>query len=513
MPDKTIGIIGAGLGGLSAAIRLAKVGFQVSLFEKNSSLGGKMNQIQHDGFRFDTGPSLLTMPFVVDELFDFAGIDRNGCLEFERIDPICRYFYPDGTRFQAKSDLVSMLEEFEEIFPEEKISYERFLNYTEKIFETTAEVFLFTPMHEIRKLINFKTLLLLFKSYRIDPFRTVNDAVENFFKDQRLVQIFNRYATYNGSNPYQAPATLNIITYVENVLGAYYIKGGMYRLIQELEKIAKQLGVHIYPETPVEKILVKDKQVSGIHINNELISFDYIVCNSDVVETFNHLIECEPRIQSQLQKLEPSLSGLVFLWSIRGTYEDLAHHNILFTNDYEKEFTQIFNELKPPDDPTVYISITQKSDPNHAPVDHENWFVLINMPYLTNDENWPEITHKIRAAIFMKLRSHGIDIENKILSEKIITPQDFYDKYQSNRGSIYGLSSNSRNTAFTRPANRNRRLKGLYFASGSVHPGGGVPLALLSGKMVSDLISEREGLKLENRLPLYLEKHQASISD
>jgi phytoene desaturase len=364
-------------------------------------------------------------------------------------------------------------------------------------------------MHEIRKLLNLRTFFLFLKAYRIDPFRTVNEAVRDYFQDPRLVQIFNRYATYNGSNPFKAPATLNIIPYVENVLGGYYIKGGMYRLIQEMEKMAKTLGVDVSTESKVEKIEYVNKQIRGLKINNDFVPFDYVICNADVVEAFSDLIEHQEYTSNKLQTLEPSLSGLVFLWSIRGAYQTLAHHNIFFSGDYQTEFAQIFEKLQAPDDPTVYISITQKSDHIHAPAGCENWFVLINMPYLTGKEDWPVLIKGLRQSVLEKLKKQGVEIEKNIIAEEVLTPQDFYRLYQSNRGSIYGLSSNSRTTAFTRPANRNRNLKGLYFAGGSVHPGGGVPLVILSGKMAADLIAEQEGMKIDHRLNYFLEKHQA----
>ncbi len=489
---KKIAIIGGGLGGLTAAIRLAHQGFRIQLFEKNGTLGGKMNQWSADGFRFDTGPSLLTMPFVIDELFESAGLKRSDYLEFVPIDPICRYFWDDGSTLDASADAGKMIAEMTKFSAADASRYEDFLAYTKRIYDITADVFLFTPMHEIKKLLNWKTFLKLFQTPQIDPFRTVHEGVSRFFKHPKLVQLFDRYATYNGSNPYQAPATLNIIPYVEYGLGCYYIKGGMYQLVAALRQLADQFGVEIHTGSGVEKILHRDHRIEGIQVNGEKIPADVVISNADVVVAFDELIEGFPKQQAKLKRLEPSLSGVVFLWGIDKQHPQLAQHNIIFASDYELEFKQIFEDKKVPEDPTIYIAITSKLDPDHAPAGSENWFVLVNVPYLNEDQNWEAEIVRLKKVILAKLNRHGIAISDRIRVEKIITPQDFYERYRSNRGSIYGISSNDRMTAFRRPANRSREIEGLYFAGGSTHPGGGVPLAMLSGKMCAELIGENK---------------------
>ncbi len=305
------------------------------------------------------------------------------------------------------------------------------------------------------------------------------------------MQLFDRYATYNGSNPYQAPATLNIIPYVEYGLGCYYIKGGMYQLVNALKTLAQQAGVEIFTGSKVEKIIHHDRRIKGIHVSGETIAADYVVCNADVVFAFNELIDDFDRKKEKLNRLEPSLSGLVFLWGINKQHFQLAQHNIFFSTDYELEFKQIFEDRRVPDDPTIYISITSKVDPDHAPSGCENWFVMINVPYLNEGQNWDDEISRMKDVIMKKLKKIGIDFSNHIKTEKVFTPQDFYNLYSGNRGSIYGISSNKRTTAFRRPANRSRDIHGLYFAGGSTHPGGGVPLAMLSGKMCAELICKR----------------------
>lgn len=495
--DKKVVVIGGGLGALSGAIRLAKMGFKVQLFEQNSKLGGKMSELSIGQYRFDTGPSLLTMDFVIDDLFNFAEFNRSDFLEFIPIDPICRYFFPDGSMIDTSSNMEKMLNAINALSPSETEAYKKYLAYCERIYNLTADVFLFTPIHELKKVIEKGNPSILFRLYQMDPFHSFHQGVSRFFSDHRLIQLFDRYATYNGSDPFQAPATLNVISHVEYGLGAYYIKGGMYRLVDAMEEIAKRLGVEILKSTCVEKILWDNKKVKGIIINSEEISADYVLCGADVVVTYNSLIDGLPDRRRKLNRFEPSLSGMVFLWGIGKKHPELKHHNIIFSSDYRQEFMQIFKELRIPDDPTIYISITSKTDSEHAPADGENWFVLLNMPYLSNNQEkyfWDKEKERIKNAILGKLKKIGIDISKSIEEEQIITPLDFLHTYSSNRGSIYGVSSNSMIMAFKRHANRSRDIEGLYFAGGSVHPGGGIPLVMLSGKMVAELINEAENM-------------------
>jgi phytoene desaturase len=500
---KKVIIVGGGLGGLSAAIRLARMGFRVQLFEKNSTLGGKMNTRTLTGksgaeYSFGTGPSLLTMPFVFDELFDFAGVERTSVLDFVPLDPICRYTFADGSVLNTHSDKETMMQELATFAsPEEARQYEKFLHYTGRIYERTADIFLFTPFQELRKLLKWEYLPTLFRLHQIDPMRSVHAAVSSFFSDPRLVQLFDRYPTYNGSSPFVAPATLNIIPWVEFGFGGFYVRGGMYRLAEEMVRFAEGLGVEIITNVDVERILHDGKRVSGVQVAGRSFEAEYVLCNADVVEAHRTLIDGFSNRQKSLNALEPSLSGMVFMWGMNREFANLAHHNIFFSGDYRTEFEQIFTQKEAPEDPTVYISISSKSDPErHTPRGHENWFVLLNMPYI-NGQNWSHETERMREAVLKRLAASGVgtrnEIEDAIDAEMVMTPQDLYDLYRSNKGSIYGISSNTQNAAFVRPANRSRDLKGLYFCGGSSHPGGGVPLVVLSGKMAAELIAEDAG--------------------
>ncbi|MEE4310844.1 MAG: phytoene desaturase family protein [candidate division KSB1 bacterium] len=483
-------VIGGGLGGLTAAIRLANHGYEVELFEQNNHLGGKMNAVTMRGYRFDTGPSLLTLPFVVDDLYASMDLDRKDFLDFIPVDPICRYFWDSGTRLDASSDVDFMKRQIASVSREDAGQLEAYFRYTQTIYNITAHIFLFTPIHEIRKLLNVQTLKSLLRLPKIDATRTVHEGVSRFFSHPETIQLFDRYATYNGSDPYRAPATLNIIPYVEYKLGCFYVKGGMYRLVEELASLARRAGVVIHLDARVEKILHSERRVQGIAAGGEKIAADAVMSNADVVHAYDQLIDGFDRSAARLHRLEPSLSGFVFLWGVKGKESSLAHHNIFFSGDYKEEFNHIFQDKTISEDPTVYVSITGKRDPDHAPSGCENWFVLVNTPYLDDTLTWKEDVQRLRTIVLDKIKRSGFDIADRIETEHTISPQDFYDLYSSNRGSIYGISSNSRTAAFRRPPNRNRDIRGLYFAGGSSHPGGGVPLAILSGQLSAELITD-----------------------
>ena len=366
----------------------------------------------------------------------------------------------------ASADKVKMKKAIQQLSPNDVKAYQGFLKYAERIHTLTSEIFMFTPIHEFKKLMKPRHFQTLFRLHQIDPFRTVHQSVSRFFSDPRLIQLFDRYATYNGSDPFQAPATLNIIPYIEYGLGGYYVKGGIYRLVDALVTVAREGGVQFHTSTRVEKICHDRKRVSGVQVDGKKVEADYVLCGADAVVAYNELIDGHQQCREKLNRLEPSLSGMVFLWGVSAKHPKLAHHNIIFSSDYDAEFRQIFKHRQVPDEPTIYIAITSKTDAGHAPDDSENWFVLLNMPYLAPEQIWEQEKCRMRAVVLDKLKQHGFDIAEQIEAEQVYTPEDFSELYASNQGSIYGISSNSKTTAFKRIPNRSRTLGGLYFAGG-----------------------------------------------
>ncbi len=505
---KKVVVIGAGLGGLSAAIRLQKAGYQVTILEQNGKTGGKANEISEGGFRFDTGPSLLTMPFVIEQLFQEAGLDAKNYLEFIQPEVLCRYFYPSGKVIDAFSDLIKFIDELSGKFDLKKEVVESYFDYSKKIYDLTAELFLFNSFREWSTFFNKKAALTLLNLPKIDSFRTMHEANKSFFGDPEALQLFDRYATYNGSNPYLAPATLNIIQHVEYGIGGYTLKGGIYSLSKALTEVALKSGVKIATNRQVDEIVLAKNDVQGVccrgkviddpnrvvgvRCGEELFETDIVVSNSDVTNTYKKLLnDSQVRPAKKYYKREPSSSALVFYWGVKGNFPELKMHNILFSDDYKKEFDEIFISGKAPEDPTVYIYISSKVNEDDAPEGFENWFVMINMPPATSNDYYS--IDSIKKSIISKIKNMlHIDLNENIVFERVLTPEMIEEKTSSVYGSLYGISSNNKYAAFLRQDNRSREYAGLYFCGGSAHPGGGIPLVILSGKIVSELVAKYE---------------------
>ncbi|HCY75464.1 MAG TPA: phytoene desaturase [Ignavibacteriales bacterium] len=486
---KKICVIGAGLGGLSAAIRLANRGFEVDLYEQNITSGGKAGEIKERGYRFDTGPSLLTMPHVIKDLFSECGENIDDYLRINRLELICKYFFPDGSIINAYSDQDKFGKEIEENTADNSESLNKYLTYCKTIYDLAGDLFLTKDPSSISTYLNSKALKTLLNVGKIDPFRTINEANESFFKDQRLVQLFNRYATYNGSNPYLAPATLNIIPHVEYNQGSFIPVGGIYSISKALNKLAEKKGVNIFLNQKVDEIILENREAKAIKVNDKIIKYDKIISNVDVNFTFKNLIKnFNSRESRRYEKKLPSFSGLVFYWGIKKEFPELETHNILFSKDYRKEFDDLFDNKKIHNDPTVYIYISSKLNKDDAPAGKENWFVMVNAPHIQN-QNWESEVKSARKNVIKKINNFlNTDIESLIEFEKIMSPVDIQNRTGSYLGSIYGISSNDKFAAFMRQSNKSKTVKNLYFCGGSAHPGGGIPLVILSGKIVSDII-------------------------
>ena len=492
MAKKRIAVIGAGLGGLSAAIRLANAGFEVDVFEQNYDAGGKAGSLVFNGFRFDTGPSLLTMPNVLKELFSECGGSLQDYIHLKKLDVICKYFYHDGAIISAFSDVNLFGKEIERSTHDKNKTLKNYFNYCKTIYDLTAELFLYKSPQKASTYLSMKAVSTLFQIKSIDPFRTVHQANSLFFRDKKIIQLFDRYATYNGSNPYLAPATLNIIPHVEYSMGSYIPQDGIFSISKTLKRLAEKKGVNFYFNSKVEKIEIKNNSVKGIVLEGKSHPYDVVLSNTDVLTTYKTLLDVDSKkVIDKLSKHDLSTSAIVFYWGIKGKHEKLEIHNILFSQDYKKEFDDLFTNKVIHDDPTIYIYISSKYKPSDAPKDCENWFVMINTPPISN-QNWDEEIKKYRSIIISKIKKTlSIDLENKISAEKVLSPPDLERFTGSYRGSIYGISSNDKFAAFLRHPNFSKDIAGLYFCGGSVHPGGGIPLVILSGKIASDMIKKK----------------------
>ena len=481
-------IIGAGIAGIATAIRLSVKGYAVEVFEANEYPGGKLTEIKQDGFRFDAGPSLLTMPQYIDELFRLAGKEPSQFFNYQKLDIICKYFYEDNSLITAYADEKKFINEVDQLTGEGE-ALQQYIKKSGRIYELTDHVFLQRSLDQLKSFLNWKAIKSLLKFGEIDSLRTMHEANSQFFVDKRLQQYADRYATYNGSDPYQAPATLNVIPHLEQHFGAYFPERGMYQITNCLVELAESLGVKFHYRSNVHEIILKGKKANGIRVNGEAIDADIVVSNMDVWFTYHKLLSQYPQYQPQkVLEQERSSSALIFYWGIKKQFPELDLHNIFFSDDYKAEFDHIWQKQTIYHDPTVYTNITSKLKPDDAPSGCENWFVMINVLF-NKDQDWEQLIADARVNILKKLsRILKVDVAELIISESILDPRSIESRTSSYQGSIYGTSSNNRYAAFLRHANRSSKIKNLYFCGGSVHPGGGIPLCLLSAKIVSELI-------------------------
>lgn len=480
-------IVGAGIGGLSAAIRLAAAGHPVAIYEQNPTVGGKMGCITQDGFRWDTGPSVITMRPVFEELFRSAGRRLEDYLTLLPIEPLTRYFYPDGVTLDATRDLARMAAQIAALEERDVEGYLDFLAYAARLHRITGPVFIYNQPPQLG---DFMTVPLR-EMLQVDPWSTMDQAVRRRIRSPHLRQLLDRFATYVGASPYLAPATLSVIAHVELTGGVWYPQGGVYAIATALARLARELGVETHTATPVSQIMVHQGRVAGLRLaDGTHVAGSTVVANVDVATVYAHLLDpnLAPARRAQLCAQATSCSGFVMLLGVEGEHPELAHHNIFFNRDYRAEFEAIFRQGVPPHDPTVYVAITAKRDPDHAPPGCENWFVLVNAPPLGARFDWAQEAAGYRALVLDTLARYGLDVRHAIRTEAQLTPADISRMTGAWRGALYGISSNQALNAFRRPHNRCSDVHGLYFAGGTTHPGGGVPMVMLSGKVAAEMV-------------------------
>jgi phytoene desaturase len=491
--SKTAAIVGAGIAGIAAAIRLAVKGYRVDVFEANAYPGGKLSGFSLDGFRFDAGPSLFTMPQLVDELFQLAGRNPKDDFDYSRLGETCRYFWDDGVHLTAWADRDAFAREVETQLGEPADHLLAHLQDSAAKYNITEKLFLHRSLHKLSTWFNRDALFGYLNFHKLEVFKTMNRANEQRFRNPKLVQLFNRYATYNGSDPYQTPATMNIIPHLEYNIGAFFPKDGMIGITNSLVRLAEDLGVRFHFNTRVTELVTEGAKITGVKIlnsagkNERTERFGVVISNMDVVSTFRKLLP-NARQPERILRQPKSSSGLIFYWGIKREFPELGLHNIFFSNDYRAEFDHIFNQKTLSNDPTIYLNITSKHKPDDAPPGCENWFILINAPN-NSGQDWDALIAKTRQDVIRKLSQNlGVDIAPFIVCEAVLDPIQIEARTSSSQGALYGNSSNNRFAAFLRHANFSHQFENLYFVGGSVHPGGGIPLCLLSAKIATDLI-------------------------
>lgn len=494
------GIIGGGLGGLAAACTLAARGHEVVLFEKNDWLGGKAAVLEEGGFRFDMGPTILTMPRVLERIFSEAGRDLHSELDLRRLDPQWRCFYDDQSVLDLRDDPKKAAEEIGKLSPPDREGFERFMEVAKRLSEVSDRFFFWKSVEDLRDTMDLKanmSLATLSDVMALRMHRTVAGQIKRDVKDKRVAQMLEHFIQYVGSSPLASPAVLCGIAQMQQGEGVWYPMGGTRAVPLALMRLAESLGVEIRSGTGVAKIEVENGRARAIVTEaGERVACDRVVSNMDSVRTYRELVGgAEGAAFEETRKREAACSGVVLYLGLNKGYDHLAHHNFVFSRDPEEEFGAIYNRGEPAPDPTAYLAAPARTEPGVAPEGGEALYVLVHTPYLRPHHDWREMLPGYRDVIIDKLkRSAGMeDIEERIVVERSLTPQDIHERYNVLNGAIYGLASHGKVMGAFKPGNRSRQVEGLYLAGGSAHPGPGMPMALMSGWIAADTLDQDAG--------------------
>ncbi|MDQ6650161.1 MAG: phytoene desaturase family protein [Actinomycetota bacterium] len=481
-------VVGAGVGGLAAAIRLAATGHSVTVCEQAAEVGGKLGYYERDGFQFDTGPSLLTMPLVFADLFAETGAPIDAALDLTPVEPIAHYRFADGTELDASADLDVFCAELDgALGAGSGADWRAFMTRAGHIWDATRGPFLDSaltgPLGLARQAVRLADLRA------IAPGRTLRSLGQQYLGDPRLRMFLDRYATYTGSDPRRAPAALAVVPYVEQTFGAWYVAGGLRRIADALAERAVRLGATLRLGTDVSEVSTGPRGVTGVRLaSGEVLAADVVVANADARHLYEDLVPDRraDRARRRLARSTPSLSGFVLLLGVRGTTPGLAHHTVLFPAAYDDEFDAVFTLPQPVPDPTIYLSVPK--DAAIAPAGCEAWFVLVNAPR-QGPVDWdsPGLADRYADSLLALMAARGVDVRDRVVFREIRTPADLERRTRAVGGAIYGTSSNGARAAFLRPANASP-VPGLYLVGGSSHPGGGLPLVVLSAKIVAGLV-------------------------
>ena len=490
-------VIGAGMGGMAVAARLAVKRHDVIVVEQAATYGGKLGSFHRDGFVFDTGPSLLTLPAVYRDLFNKTGGALEDSIDLVELEPAFRYRFPDGTVLDMPGvDSGRCATAIGEALGGTSAEdWRAFMRHASDIWQLTRRPFLESPLTGVRDLLPLARNLADIRT--VAPFTSVRVVARRHISDPRLRMLVDRYATYTGSDPRKAPAALATVPYVEQTFGAFHVGGGVRRLADALHARTLERGVTYRMSTVVAAVLTDSGRVTGVRLTDgETVAADVVVANADATHLYRDLVR-DPRGADPLRRLRkatPSLSGFVLLLAVRGRTPGLRHHNVWFADDYDAEFDSIFGRhARPVEDPTVYVCAPD-DDQMRPDADHESWFVLVNAPrHSTSGErgtvDWtaPGLAETYRDRVLSVMAARGYDVRDRLLWDEIRTPADLERDTRAPGGAIYGTSSNGARAAFLRPANRSP-VPGLFLVGGSSHHGGGLPLVGMSAEIVAEMI-------------------------
>lgn len=481
-------VVGAGVAGLAAAIRLRNRGYEVLVLEANEFPGGKLSEIQLGDYRFDAGPSLFTMPHLVEELYWISG-KKSDAFPYRKLPEVARYFFPDGTWFTVPADAEERISVLSTHMKEKPEAIRNYLNKSRFLYETLGKLFLDRCLRRLSTWFNPTAFRAYLRLFSLGLMESLNRRNEKTFRNPNTVQFFNRYATYNGSDPYQTPAVMSMIPHLEFGIGAFFPEQGMHQITKSLVDLAQELGVEIRCGSPVEKLEVDGKKVKAAWTGGKRETADLVISAIDVSQTYHRLLG-QSKQGRKYASLPKSTSAIIWYWGIRRQDERLGLHNLFFSRDYPSEFQALFRDKSMPADPTIYLNISSKENPTDAPEGCENWFVMVNAP-ANEGQNWEEWVAQTRKTVVERLsRELGWNPDDFLEAETHLDPRTLESRTGAIGGALYGSNSNHPFSAFFRHANYHRAYENLFFCGGTVHPGGGIPLALKSAELALSYIPQ-----------------------
>ena len=492
-----VGVIGGGLAGLACACTLAARGHKVVVFEKNDWLGGKAARFEQDGYRFDMGPTILTVPSVLSRIFAEAGRRMDDALDLRRLDPQWRCFFEDG----SVMDLVENVDEMAEALrrdaaPGSDTGYRDFIAMSANLHEVSRKFFFWRSVEDISDTIDLRRNMDLDTLRDVLSLRMGSSVAREIRKripDARAAQMLDHFVQYVGSSPFESPAVLCSIGHMQTDEGIWFPIGGTRAVPLALEELGRSLGVEFRTGTGIRRILQSGGRTWGVETDDgEAVALSNVVSNMDAVRTYRELVGGVParRFNRRWKGRDPACSGVVLYLGLDRRYEQLAHHNFVFSRDPEEEFAYIYDRGEPAPDPTCYLAATSITEPGSAPEGCESLYILVHTPYLRPHHDWQAMLPAYRRTILDKLaRTAGLhDLESHIRLERILTPLDIHERYRVLNGAIYGLASHGKIAGAFKPGNRSRELPGLYLAGGAAHPGPGMPMVLMSGWIAADTV-------------------------
>ncbi|TDM14200.1 phytoene desaturase family protein [Macrococcus bovicus] len=489
---KHVVVIGGGLGGLSAAVTLRQQGFDVSLYEANQHLGGKLNRLEQEGFGFDLGPSILTMPYIFRRLFERSGRRMEDYLQITRLELEWRGFFESGHVYNLYGDLQKMKKDNQHLSNRDIEDYQRFLKYAGKIHDLTVESYFDKGLDSTWPLIKHHGPLEALRGF--DYFHTMQEGIDKRVKNAEFRTLLGYFIKYVGSSSYDAPAVLNMMIHMQHEQGAWYVPGGMHQIADAIVKLGKEIGVKFHTGIRINAAEVEKGRIVSVTTSaGETIRADYFVSNMEVIPFYEKMLKKPPVIKKEKEKFEPAASGIVMHIGVDRSYPQLAHHNFFFSRDPKKNYQQVFHDRVLPDDPTIYLVNTNKTDPSQAPAGHENIKILPHVPFKQEKPFTEAEYRQLRERVLIKLERMGLtDLRQHIVTEDFWMPDDIEATYGSDRGAIYGtVSDKKKNKGFKHPK-KSAYFDNLYFVGGTVNPGGGMPMVTLSGQQVGQMIADRE---------------------